>query len=162
MKKASKTVPVPLSKVELSNLDDNSANETENNQLVQADRIDIDLGKRLKSFRQQADKTQADVAAFLEISPQQYQKYEKGASKCNIANIYRLAVFYNRPITDLLPGSEMPAPAGFKEDNRDYPEKETGPLEDETAAMAELLAVFVRIPSKSVRRKILNLLKEMI
>lgn len=129
---------------------------------VDFDRIDLELGKRLKTFRIQAEKTQADIAAHLEISPQQYQKYEKGTSRCNIANIYKLANYYQRPISDLLPGATPPPASGFREDENPYQiNPDNGALTDEAAAMAELLAVFIRIPSKPMRRKILNLLNEM-
>lgn len=126
------------------------------------DNIDAEVGKRLKSFRVQVDKTQADIAAWLEISPQQYQKYEKGASKCNIANLYRLAEYYERPITDLLPGVENQYSPGFREQEETYSPNKNSALTDEAAAMAELLAVFVRIPSKKMRSKILNLLSDML
>jgi len=125
------------------------------------DNVDIELGKRLKAFRVQADKTQADIATWLEISPQQYQKYEKGASRCNITNIYRLAEFYKRPITDLLPGAEKSTISGFQEEEKQFSTEPGEGLTDEAVAMAELLSVFVRIPSKQMRRKILNLLNEM-
>ncbi len=127
------------------------------------DTIDLDLGKKLKALRRQADKTQAEIAHYLDISPQQYQKYEKGSSKCNIANVYKLATYYDRHVSELLPGGTPTVKeTGFEETPQTFAENdEIRILNDEADAMAQLLAIFVRIPSKPMRRKILNLLNEM-
>ena len=144
-------------------------------------RLDVILGQTLKSLRQRADMTQADIAEFLEISPQQYQKYEKGASKCSLTTLYRLAQFYNVRPEDLLPKSRHDsdmagglgeAAVGFagygqlgpmdahgaggaaNANMRNVPQ---GPL-TEAAALAEILAIFIRIPNNETRRKILDLL----
>lgn len=127
------------------------------------DFIDLELGKKLKAYRRREDKTQAEVAHHLDISPQQYQKYEKGASKCNISNIYKLAQYYNINVGELLPGSGPESSKGFQEEAKDFSDSPTPKdVADEAEAMAQLLAIFVRIPSKPTRRKILNLLNEML
>ena len=125
----------------------------------QADMVDQKIGKRLKELRLQAGKTQADVAAHLSISAQQYQKYEKGATKCSIANIYRLADYYNREIIELLPHPKL-AQIGFREDRAPFVDDHGREDGDAAAATAEILGVFLRIRSKATRRKILELLDE--
>ena len=47
--------------------------------------------------------TQAQIAQVIEVSPQQYQKYEEGQSKCSLTNLMVLADFHAVPITDLIP-----------------------------------------------------------
>ncbi|MEL6380539.1 MAG: helix-turn-helix transcriptional regulator, partial [Pseudomonadota bacterium] len=44
--------------------------------------IDLALGQTLRLLRVQGGRTQSEVAEYLDISPQQYQKYEKGSSRC--------------------------------------------------------------------------------
>ena len=134
--------------------------------------LDEILGRTLKTLRQRANLTQADVAEFLDISPQQYQKYEKGASKCSLTTIYRLAKHYGVRPEDLLPKDSSAAEiaAGLGEAAAPYgqapadikaaiPAQTGGPI-GEAAALAEILAIFIRIPNNETRRKILDLLSD--
>lgn len=121
--------------------------------------IDVELGKKLRSLRVQLGKTQSDIAQFLEISPQQYQKYEKGMTKCSITTIYKLAGYYQQSVSSLLPGENGSA-GGFKEDPHEFSPDINGEYNDEAAAISELMAIFIRIPSKATRRKLIDLLNE--
>ncbi len=123
--------------------------------------VEIELGKKLKSLRQQANKTQADIAQHLDISAQQYQKYEKGTSKCNIANLYKLAAYYNKTVNDLLPPLDQPLNEGMSDNQAPLVTNDKMQLTDEADAMSQLLSVFIRVPSKESRRKLLKLLSEM-
>ncbi len=128
--------------------------------------IDQEIGSRMRIRRTTAGKTQADIAQFLEISPQQYQKYEKGSSKCSIETIYKLAEFYNASIQDFLPNSNDQT-AGFEDSSAPFRTQAhaNNPLKgkqdlDEAEAMAELLAVFMRIGTKTQRKRVLGLLNQ--
>ncbi|MEM6742093.1 MAG: helix-turn-helix transcriptional regulator, partial [Pseudomonadota bacterium] len=42
------------------------------------------VGRKLREFRVARKMTQAQVAKIIEVSPQQYQKYEDAQSKCSL------------------------------------------------------------------------------
>ena len=52
-------------------------------------------GAILKSLREEKNLRQADLADFLEISQQAYQRYENGTSEPNGDGFIKLADFYN-------------------------------------------------------------------
>lgn len=125
-------------------------------------KIDIELGKKLRVLRVQAGLTQSDIADFLEISPQQYQKYEKGASRCSISSVYRLADYFQVSVSALLPQMGQNSP-GFSEAPAAFPDDHSAKeITDEAEALAQLLSIFVRIHSKPLRQKILRLLNDTI
>lgn len=122
------------------------------------DDVDISLGKQLKLLRVRVGKTQADIAEQLSISAQQYQKYEKGATKCSLSTLYKLAQYYDMDVHALLPRED--AASGFHEDSQPFIAQNTKPITDEAEAISELFSIFVRIPSQSTRRKVLDLLND--
>ena len=65
------------------------------------------IAKKLKTFRKLNDKTQANVAEILEISFQQYQKYETGQNRIPIASLHILANAYNVSLEDLITENEI-------------------------------------------------------
>ena len=120
--------------------------------------INEELGRRLKALRAESGMTQADVAKELSISAQQYQKYEKGTTKCSLSTVYSLASFYNRPISDFLPSVTNDVPA-TDVDVEESPLNVDGvDFETEAEAMAMILAAFMRVPSVATRRKLLGIL----
>ena len=50
--------------------------------------------KRIRDLREDADKTQAEVAAALGISQTMYARYERGANYLPIRHLIRLAQYY--------------------------------------------------------------------
>ena len=63
------------------------------------------VGQRLRGLRTEQRMTQAEVASILDISPQQYQKYEDAQSRCSLPYLIALADFYAVPIESMLPNS---------------------------------------------------------
>ncbi len=128
-----------------------------------SDIINKEIGRRLKAFRTSLDKTQADFADILDISPQQYQKYEKGTSRCSISSIYQLAEYFETAAITLLPPQfHAKKNSGFSENNLSFATRPGNTyLNDEAEAMAELLSVFARIPTRSMRKKLISLLNTM-
>lgn len=133
--------------------------------------LDETLGRQLKFLRVRSGLTQALVAAQIEVSPQQYQKYEKGYSKCSLTTLYRLARLYGMRAEDLLPDEPGATPdgAGFADAGLTYrpAASETGgsagaaaKTGDDAEALAEILAILIRIPKRETRRKILDLLRD--
>ena len=50
--------------------------------------------KRIRDLREDADKTQAEVAAALGTSQTMYARYERGANELPIRHLIRLAQYY--------------------------------------------------------------------
>lgn len=61
------------------------------------------VGRKLRSLRIGRGMTQAETAKLIAVSPQQYQKYEEGHSKCSLTNLMTLADAHSVPIIELLP-----------------------------------------------------------
>lgn len=53
------------------------------------------LYQRLKDIREDADKTQADIAKILNISRQHYSLYERGERELPMHHFMTLARYYN-------------------------------------------------------------------
>lgn len=68
-----------------------------------SDRIYDHVGGQLRAQRIGRGLTQAQVAKIIDISPQQYQKYEDAQSKCSLTSLEVLAEFYGVPLTSFLP-----------------------------------------------------------
>jgi transcriptional regulator with XRE-family HTH domain len=51
--------------------------------------------QRLRDIREDCDKTQAEIAAVLGITTQQYQLYESGKREIKAHQLASLAKFYN-------------------------------------------------------------------
>jgi transcriptional regulator with XRE-family HTH domain len=64
-----------------------------------------DLGSAIRLARVAAGKSQADVAAHLDLSFQQVQKYEKGANRIPVEELVSLAAYLEVPITSLIDDS---------------------------------------------------------
>lgn len=57
---------------------------------------------RLRDLREDADKTQAEIAALLQTTQQQYSKYEKGIQEIPVHHLITLADFYKVSVDYLL------------------------------------------------------------
>ena len=51
--------------------------------------------QRLRDLREDADKTQSDIAAILKTTQQQYYKYETGIRELPMHHFITLSKFYN-------------------------------------------------------------------
>lgn len=61
------------------------------------------VGEQLRAHRIGRGMTQAQVAKVIDISPQQYQKYEDAQSKCSLTSLEILAEHYGVSLTAFLP-----------------------------------------------------------
>lgn len=50
--------------------------------------------KRIRDLREDADKTQAEIAEILGTSQTMYARYERGANELPIRHLIRLAQYY--------------------------------------------------------------------
>lgn len=61
---------------------------------VSKDPIYVLIGSNLKFLRSVFDLSQSDVNRVLDVSPQQYQKYENGINKISIDSLCKICSFY--------------------------------------------------------------------
>lgn len=54
-----------------------------------------EFANRLYELRKDHDKTQAEIAEYLQTTQQQYQKYEYGTQELPVRRLYQLAELYN-------------------------------------------------------------------
>jgi transcriptional regulator with XRE-family HTH domain len=62
--------------------------------------LDIAIGARVRAARKRAGLSQADIAGKLEITLQQFQKYEKGINRISAASLFQIADFFELSVLD--------------------------------------------------------------
>lgn len=67
------------------------------------DPVDIQLGQRIKAFRQRNKQSQMEVAKAVGLSYQHLQKYERGASRMKVSLLMRLSDALNISILAFIP-----------------------------------------------------------
>lgn len=58
--------------------------------------------KRIRDLREDADKTQSEIAEMLGTSQTMYARYERGASELPIRHLIKLARYYHVSTDDIL------------------------------------------------------------
>jgi len=58
--------------------------------------------KRLRDLREDKDKSQKEIAAFLNVTQATYSRYESGVHEIPIESLIKLAKFYNVSVDYLL------------------------------------------------------------
>lgn len=69
--------------------------------------IDRVIAVNVKEMRQKAGITQAQVAAYLKVVYQSYQKMEGGKTSFRASTLHQLAHLYGTNICDMFTGSEL-------------------------------------------------------
>ncbi|MEM9014468.1 MAG: helix-turn-helix transcriptional regulator [Pseudomonadota bacterium] len=116
--------------------------------------IALMVAERIRMARLNAGKKQAEIASVLKISPQQYQKYETGATRISVAGLAGLAKFYSVPISALIPDHTAMTASGFAEPPMAFPAETKN--EDELDYFARIIAILLEIPTKEQRDQVLN------
>lgn len=108
-------------------------------------------GAILKSLREEKKLRQSDLADFLEISQQAYQRYENGTSEPNGDGFVKLADFYKVSTDYLLGRTKIKAMAG------------TTPAEqlDVTAAEQEIIRRYAEFPEE-LRLLLLDTIRKLV
>lgn len=120
------------------------------------DPIDVFVGRRVRARRQVMGMTQETLAETLDISFQQVQKYERGANRISASRLAKIAITLDAPISSFFDGvAELDAltPDGgtsLQSLNVILGEAQGG----------ELIEAFLYIRSGVVRRKIVDLVRE--
>ena len=63
--------------------------------------------QRIRDLREDADQSQGDIAALLEISQQHYSMYETGKREPSLALLVRMSEYFNVSIHYLVTGEEF-------------------------------------------------------
>jgi transcriptional regulator with XRE-family HTH domain len=72
------------------------------NRTTESDEADVILGRRLKSLRVRRGLSQTALGKVLGVSFQQIQKFERGAHRMRVSQLWRVADGLGVPVTELL------------------------------------------------------------
>lgn len=103
--------------------------------------VDVHVGKQLKKRRVFLGMTQTNVAATLEISFQQIQKYELGPNRISASKLFELAEMLNVPVSYFFEGLDETGGGGDELDEKtaklagQLSRIPDGPLKDSIACM---------------------------
>lgn len=117
-----------------------------------ADMVYVHLGRRLRELRKSRGMTQVEVSRVIEISPQQYQKYEDAQSKCSLTNLMKLADFFDEPLGSILP-TGMGADSG---------NDTVSTLTTEADLLARLVGAFVKLSSVDEKLRLVQLVEAIV
>ena len=113
--------------------------------------IDIEVGKRIRVYRQRAGVSQSQLGDALKLAFQQVQKYEKGINRVAPSRLEVIARVCGVPVSVFMPSLDE------QKDNR-------GPLpfaELEIRGAQDLLAAFGKIKNSGTRAALVALAEEM-
>jgi transcriptional regulator with XRE-family HTH domain len=105
--------------------------------------FDLHVGSRVRQRRRQLGMSQDTLARAVNITFQQVQKYERGATRISASRLYDMARVLGVTVGYLCQGFEGESEGGFLA----------------TAEGAELASVFLRIRSPDQRRHIVELVR---
>lgn len=108
--------------------------------------FDADIGARMRLFRRGCRKTLSEVAAALEITPQQLQKYESGRNRISAGRLFALAQVLGVPV------------ASFYEELGEPPVHEFAQLLT-TLQIRALVLSFARIEDAATRKQLIGLIE---
>ena len=74
----------------------------------------MNYADRIRSLREDADKTQSQIAALLQVGQRTYCDYEKGKTRIPVDSLILLAKFYNVSVDYI---------SGVSDEKREYPKK---------------------------------------
>ncbi|MDE2135334.1 MAG: helix-turn-helix transcriptional regulator [Alphaproteobacteria bacterium] len=123
---------------------------------TRANVIDALIAERIRAYRKQLRLSQLELAAKLDITFQQVQKYEKGTNRVASGRLFEIAGIFHVPIQAL-----FPEPGDSVERAR-YQTDEARQI-SEFAVSAEgwrLCHSFLRVADHQKRKKILALVQE--
>lgn len=115
-------------------------------------RIDQHVGERIRLRRTEMGQTQEQLAAALEVSYQQIQKYETGANRISAGRIFEIARKLGVDVNYFFHGLELgdpPAPPPLEHGGRQR-------------STIELVRKFARINDPNVRAAIAGLVKTIV
>lgn len=126
----------------------------------QPNRIDVHVGEQVRTRRKQLGLSQERLADALGLTFQQVQKYERGTNRISASKLWDTATFLEVPINWFFQGlvQELGAGSARGVSEPEAPAFQALSLGPEDA---ELLAAFQRIRRKKMRRRVLELVREL-
>lgn len=112
------------------------------------------VGNKLRSYRVSKRLTQTDVAKYLDISPQQYQKYEDAQSKCSLTTLFKFVELLEIDINDVLPLNV--------EEEQNANETQPHNSQDQAYLVSQLVASFMKLPSDEARLRFVKFLESIV
>lgn len=116
---------------------------------MQAENVYEHVGRSLRELRRERGLTQADAAKVIDVSPQQYQKYEDAQSKCSLNNLMLLADFFEVPLGAVLP----------VESAQQTPAEENIEAATEADLLARLVGAFVKLNDIAEKLRLVQLVE---
>ena len=122
----------------------------------QSTSVDVHIGERIRARRKMLGVSQERLAWNVGLTFQQIQKYERGTNRVSAANLYEIAHVLDVPIEFFFEGLAGAAPA--------TPDPREAGLRTFLASEEgrELARVFPRIPESQVRRRVLQLVRDVV
>ena len=130
-------------------------------QKANKDDVYVLVGQRLRALRLEHDMTQAQAAKLIEVSPQQYQKYEDAQTKCSLNAIVTLAGFYGVTVssivspTDVLAASDASTETSAPADGNTLSTLSAG----EEDLLSRLVSAYLRLPDQMEKMRVVELLE---
>lgn len=115
-----------------------------------SDKRDIEVGRRLRTFRLQRGLSQEKLADQLGVTFQQVQKYEKGTNRIAAGRLQRIAEILDMPITEFF---AVPQRGGGSAPSEIFE------LLD-TAAALRLIRAYARIRDAKVQQALLYFVEQ--
>lgn len=107
--------------------------------------LDKEIGARVRLRRLECGMSQEKLAEALGLTFQQVQKYEKGTNRITVSRLDQIAAALDASIASFLPDGNFTAKGGTPEAN----ERDS----------LDLLSLFNRLQSKSMRKAIISLVR---
>ena len=117
------------------------------------DSIDIHVGQQLKNRRLGLKMSQKDIGDFLGYTFQQIQKYENGKNRIGASNLFKLAHCLDVPVAYFFDGLK------FDQKSKSVSSLPFSVFQDEIAI--KLVREFLEIPTKDMKLRVLNLVRDM-
>jgi transcriptional regulator with XRE-family HTH domain len=114
--------------------------------------IDIEVGKRIRVYRQQAGLSQTQLGDALKLTFQQVQKYEKGLNRVAPSRLEVIAQVCGVPVSAFMPSLD-----GQKGGNGPLPFADL-----QINGAQDLLAAFGKIKNSKARAALVALVNEMV
>ncbi len=107
------------------------------------------VGQRLRELRVSNGLTQAEIAKVINVSPQQYQKYEDAQSRCSLPYLMTLADHFKVHLTDILP----------VEEKTEAPNMANESMGTEADLLARLVTAFVTLADANEKLRLVQLVE---
>ncbi len=124
--------------------------------------VDRHVGKRLRLLRQMRELSLEQLAAIVEVAPQQIQKYEIGETRISASRIFQLSRVLSVPLSwfyaDLKTAAETETTA--RNDAAEGPDP-TGRPEAPDPSQGDLLATYYQLLPAEMREKLVDIARIM-